>query len=88
MEEGWRSNKEESWGYWSEKVRTCKNTLTRWHKATFKNAAKEIHKLKGQIQHCTNLPADQVDWNIVNSLRKEIDQCGSKRSSIGDRDPG
>lgn len=73
FQEGWKGSNDDFWKEWNEKVKVCKSHLSRWHKNTFINATKEIHRLKHQIQEITNLPAAQVDCDLMNSFRRQVD---------------
>ena len=53
-------------------IRSCKGELSSWNKKTFKNAAKEIRRLKEDLATILNSAEDQIDWNRANSLRAKI----------------
>lgn len=69
----WAGTNDENvgWASLNSKLKKCKHHLSQWHKQTFKNAAKEIKNKKSR-QYLLNLSHDQVDWNEVKMLRREV----------------
>lgn len=70
---GWQGNMEDAWNQWDKRVNACKSHLVKWHKTTFRNAAKEIDSCKTQLQNLPNSHHHNPDWQRVFNLRKRID---------------
>lgn len=62
------------WRMVCSKLKICKSNLVRWSRHTFKNSAKEIAKMKTQLQYLLNLPHNQTNWEEIRDLRHRIDQ--------------
>lgn len=60
---GWNiTHLPDSWGNWNAKVSSCTNHLKRWKSNVFKNAAKEIKVLRGNLEELLNKPKSSIDW--------------------------
>ena len=63
---------QDSWLNLLEKTRLCKRELSEWNNVTFKNAAREIGKLKKRLSDLLNRAEEDIDWAQVQSTREEI----------------
>lgn len=74
--EGWNSSigGQNHWENVKSKLTHCQQKFQRWSHNTFKNAAREISKLKGTLQTLLNRPSNEVDWNEVKGIRANIDR--------------
>ena len=74
VKQGWGSGALDQ-GVWEnviEKSKACKRELMAWNKRTFKNASKEIGKLKRYLTELLNQQSSEVDWGKVKEVREEI----------------
>lgn len=53
------------WCVWHANIKKCDSKLMTWHKTNFKNAAKEIVKLKAELQLILNQDQKLVGWEVV-----------------------
>ena len=62
--EGWEDlgKKEDPWENFINRTKNCKRKLTAWHNKNFRDATKEIPKLKHQLD--TLLHSDDAVWNL------------------------
>ena len=67
----WEEN-EDPWNTLLNKVNSCKKDLTAWNKAKFKNAAKEIAKLKEQLAKLLNSDNVENDFARISAIKEEI----------------
>ena len=74
IDEGWNVEQfdEDPWGNLLSRFQSCKRTLTKWDKEQFKNAARELSKLKRRLAQLLNTIDFEVNYVEVNELKEKI----------------
>lgn len=76
VSKGWHEPQiqNDQWKNTLQRMKTCKRSLSNWHKATFKAADKEITSLKQQLNdiQCSNDGHER--WAEVADLKKQISE--------------
>lgn len=55
------------------KLNNCRRNLIKWSKSTFRNAAKEITRLKARLQELLYLSQHDINWEEIKEIRLAID---------------
>ena len=76
ISDGWQDVEDngEPWRNFVAKIKACKRNLKAWSQNTFKNASKEISKLKRQLQELMSVQTADTDVERIQSIKGEI-QC-------------
>ncbi|KAJ1420323.1 hypothetical protein SESBI_14457 [Sesbania bispinosa] len=76
IQESWKSSAHEDgkWGQLLSSVKNCTRGLSRWSRTTFKQADKEVHKLKKRLMDLSNGPDSHSNKTEMEEIRKEIDK--------------
>ncbi|KAJ1376738.1 hypothetical protein SESBI_49621 [Sesbania bispinosa] len=61
-----------SWNSFLKNTRRCRRAISTWQKATFKNAAKEIAKLKARLLEIQNGYRGDEDWEEMQEIRTRL----------------
>ncbi|KAJ1427655.1 Reverse transcriptase zinc-binding domain [Sesbania bispinosa] len=70
VKRGWSKDvgEKSGWEAFLEKTKNCTRELRRWHSSTFKNALKEIPKLKEKLFQIQNSSNASCDWNEMENI--------------------
>ena len=70
------------WQNLLEKTKSCKRELSDWNKKTFKNAAKELSRVKRDLTDLLNQPGGIMDWERVKALKEEAKQLWNQEEKF------
>ena len=60
---------DEPWSNFSKRLKACKQNLLAWHKMTFKNASKEINRLRTQLEKLISVEISDSDLEKIKALK-------------------
>ena len=63
---------QDAWGNLLDRFQNCKRSLSKWDKEHFKNAARELSKLKKQLTHLLNANNSAINYYEINELKEKI----------------
>ncbi|KAJ1392784.1 Ribonuclease H-like superfamily [Sesbania bispinosa] len=76
IQESWKPNAQEEshWDQLLSRVKNCSKGLSKWSKSTFKQANREIFKLKKKLMELSNDPPSDSKKSLMEDIRREIDK--------------
>ena len=86
IKRGWNKElpKQDPWDTLFSRLSSCKKELKTWSASTFKNAAREIPKLKEKLATILNGEILEADTSRISGIKDEIRGSGIRRRNTGD----